>query len=88
MRQNRYIYSLIVLLLLLNGCTSTFMGTIFVITFKDILIYIGLSFIITYIISLFATNSKKAFWIWIFLNLLLTPLIGFIYLLIKLSNRK
>jgi hypothetical protein len=63
------------------------MGSVFVFTFKDILLYIAISFILAFIIGILSENTKKNFWIWAILNLLLTPLVGFIYLLIKMSSR-
>jgi hypothetical protein len=73
--------------LLLNSCTSTFAGTLLVVTFKDIIYYIIFAFIFALLIGLKSENEKKSFWLWFVLNLLLTPLCGFIYLLIKISKR-
>jgi uncharacterized membrane protein YhdT len=75
--------------LLLSGCTSTFGGTILVITFKDLLLYVGIAFLISFLISIFSPSRKgrRAFWIWFILSLLLTPLAGFIYLLILFTKK-
>jgi hypothetical protein len=77
----------IILLLFMSGCTTTFAGTIFIITFKDIIYYIMFSFILAIIIGTQSDNKRQGFWLWFILNLLLTPLSGFIYLLVKISTR-
>ncbi|MBA3970693.1 MAG: hypothetical protein H0X46_00845 [Bacteroidetes bacterium] len=79
---------LILGMLFLTGCTTSFMGTVLVISFGDIIFYVFIAFIIALAISFKSyANRKRAFWIWFILSLLLTPLAGFIYLLILYSMR-
>jgi ABC-type molybdate transport system permease subunit len=74
---------------LMCGCTHTFMGTVFVLSFKDIILYILIAFILAILISLKSSGSKrKAFWICFILSLVLTPLAGFIYLLILFTRNQ
>ena len=80
-------FSGILILLLLSACTTTFAGTVLVIGFRDIITYVIFAFILALIIGLKSENEKKSFWIWFILNLLVTPLVGFIYLLIKISKK-
>jgi len=74
-------------LFLLQSCTNTFMGTVVVLSFKDFILYIFLAFIMAILISMLSKgNSRKMFWIWFILSLFLTPLAGFIYLLVIITS--
>jgi hypothetical protein len=75
---------------LFSGCTTTFSGSVFVITFGDFIIYILLALLMAFLISLKRSASgklKRSFWMGFILSLLLTPLAGLIWLLI-LSTQK
>jgi uncharacterized membrane protein HdeD (DUF308 family) len=74
---------------LLQSCTTTFMGSVFIISFGDIVMYVMLAFLIAGIIALRSSVAKRRrnFWIWFIVSLLLTPLTGFIYLLITFTRR-
>jgi hypothetical protein len=77
-------------LILFSGCTTTFAGSILVLSFRDLIWYVALAFIFGILIA-FKSNSenrKRNFWIWFLLSLVLTPLVGFIYLLIQFSRSK
>ncbi len=89
MQKKQILLSLISLIVLLSGCTNTFMGTVLILTFSDVILYVIIAFIVSILIALFdSENSKRSFWIGFILSLLLTPVAGFIYLLIKVTNRK
>ncbi|MES2590931.1 MAG: hypothetical protein V4608_03515 [Bacteroidota bacterium] len=74
---------------LLTGCTTTFAGSVFVVRFGDIVFYVAIAFMFAVLIALVSRQEKRrhTFWLWLFLNLLLTPLPGFIYLLIKITKK-
>lgn len=77
------------LLVLFSSCTSTFMGSVFVFTFSDIVYYIFIGLFIALVIGMLSKeNFRKNFWIWFFVNIILTPLPGFIYLLVKIIGKK
>jgi hypothetical protein len=79
---------LLISVLFLSGCTTTFFGSVIILTFRDILLYIAIAFFIALLIAIRSSaNSRRAFWIWFILSLILTPLAGFIYLLIGFSKR-
>jgi len=83
-----YFLTLLVAIFLLSGCTNTFMGTVLVLSFRDIILYIAMAFSIALLISFKSSEkSKQAFWIWFILSLLLTPLAGFIYFLVLFSRK-
>jgi hypothetical protein len=87
MKQYHFLYILPVIGFL-SGCTNTFMGTVLVLSFKDIVLYVALAFIMAILVSLKSTgDGRKIFWIWFILSLLLSPLAGFIYLLILFSKK-
>jgi len=77
----------LILSILLAGCTTTFAGTVLVLTFRDIMLYVFMAFIIAVLIALKSEHEKRAFWIWFILSLLLTPLAGIIYFLILFSRK-
>ena len=88
MQKKPILFPFLFLILLLSGCTQTFMGSVLVLTFSDIIYYITLSFILGVLTALFnPENGKKSFWTWFLLSLILTPLAGFIHLLIKISSK-
>lgn len=65
------------------------MGSVLVLTFSDVVFYIFIAFILGILTALFnPENRKRSFWTWFLLSLILTPLAGFINLLIKVSNNK
>lgn len=77
--------------ILLSGCTTTFMGSVLVITFGDIVFYIVLSLILAFLISLKRSRTsslRTSFWLGFILSLLLTPLAGLIWLLILFSKKE
>jgi len=80
---------LVFVAVLLSGCTQTFMGSVFVFTFRDIIWYVGIAFIFAVLISLISKPEKRRsnFWLWLILGMLLTPLLGFIVLLIKVTRK-
>ena len=86
MNKSTFFFLTVFILIFLGGCTSTFGGTVLLLNFKDIIYYVLISFILALFIGLKSENEKKAFWLWFILNLVLTPLSGFIYLLIKISK--
>lgn len=73
----------------LVGCTTTFAGSVFVLRFGDIVFYIAIAFMFAVLIALISRQEKRrqTFWLWFILNILVTPLPGFIYLLIKITKR-
>ena len=88
MQKDLALFPFVFLIALLSGCTSTFMGTVLIITFSDVIYYVAIAFIIAILIALFnPENKKKSFWIGFLLSLVLTPLVGFIYLLIKITSK-
>lgn len=77
-----------ILSLISAGCTTTFGGTVLVISMGDILMYIFAAFLIALLIGAVSENGRRAFWIWLILSLVTTPLTGLIYLLSRLTRRK
>ncbi|MEO8149658.1 MAG: hypothetical protein ABI723_18615 [Bacteroidia bacterium] len=88
MKNYRLLFPLLFSVIFISGCTSTFFGTVLVITFRDILLYVGIAFIVAFAITFVTDNQRKTLLLWTFINLLLTPLVGLIYLLIKITGRK
>ena len=77
------------LIFVLSGCTGTFAGSVFVYTFSDIIYYVLIALIIALAIGLVSKeNFRKYFWVWFILNIVLTPLSGLIYLLVKITWKK
>lgn len=77
------------LVVLLTSCTSTFMGSVFIFTLSDIVYYIFIGLFIALVIGMLSKeNFRKNFWIWFILNIILTPLPGLIYLLVKIIGKK
>jgi hypothetical protein len=76
-------------MLFLTGCTSTFMGGVFILSFGDVILYVFLAFILGLLIAFKSSSEKRktAFWLGFILSLILTPLAGFIYFLILLSRK-
>ncbi len=84
----RFSIPLLTIMMAFTGCTTTFMGSLFVFTFRDMVLYVVLAFAMAVLISFKSSwNGKKAFWIGFILSLLLTPLAGFIYLLILFTQK-
>lgn len=89
MHKKHFYFSLLLLSILLSSCTSTFMGSVFVYTFSDIIYYVFIAFLIALVIGMLSReNFRKNFWIWFLLNIVLTPLPGFIFLLVKVIGKK
>jgi hypothetical protein len=81
-------FSLAFLLLFISGCTTTFAGTLLVLNFRDIILYVVIAFFLGLLIAFKSSgNSKTNFWIGFVLSLVLTPLAGLIYLLILFSRK-
>jgi hypothetical protein len=79
---------IVIISMFLTSCTSTFMGSVFVFTFTDIVYYVLIALAIAFLIGSYSNdNFKKNFLIWFILNLILTPLPGLIYLLIKMIGK-
>lgn len=77
------------MIILLTGCTSTFLGSVFVFTFSDIIMYVVIAFVVALLIGVFTRDRswRKKFWLWFILNLVITPVPGLIYLLAKAIGR-
>ena len=76
--------------LFLQSCTNTFGGTVLVLGFRDIILYVLIAFVMALVIAMKSDNEKRktAFWIWFIAGLIVTPLASFIYLLILFSRKK
>ena len=72
--------------LLGTSCTTTFAGTVLVLSFRDILFYVLLAFVFAILLGLQSVDKRKTFWLWFVLGVLLTPLTSFVALLIKISK--
>jgi hypothetical protein len=89
MRKTVVHYCTPLLCLLLSGCSTTFMGSVFVFNFSNIVSYIIIALVIASIFAFFQDGDwRKNFWISFVLGLLLTPLASLIYLLIKFLSKK
>jgi uncharacterized membrane protein YhdT len=77
-------------LLLLQGCTTTFGGTVLVFGFKDLILYVLIAFVFGLIVAFKSKKEKRmaAFWTWFLLSVLLTPLAGFIYIIYLFTKKK
>ncbi len=65
------------------------MGSVFIFTLSDIVYYIFIGLFIALVIGMLSKeNFRKNFWIWFILNIILTPLPGLIYLLVKIIGKK
>lgn len=75
---------------LFSACTTTMGATVLVLGFRDLIYYVGLAFIFAAIIGVKSDAGKgvRAFWLWFILGLLLTPLAGFIYLLVLFTKKR
>jgi hypothetical protein len=71
------------------ACTTTVGGALFVFGLRDIILYIFLALIVAVIASLVSKkgNRHQMFWIWFIVSLLLTPLAGLIYIIVRLMKR-
>ncbi|MFI5204070.1 MAG: hypothetical protein ACHQF2_06190 [Flavobacteriales bacterium] len=89
MKNSILFFGLILSMTVLSGCTTSFMGTVLVISFMDIILYVLIAVVIAFLVALMRKEKrKKAFWIWFILSLLLTPLAGFIRLLILIGKKR
>lgn len=90
MKKYSFLLLLAVMAIALQGCTTTFMGSVLVLGFRDILLYVMLAFVFAVLIALKSNYEKRRtnFWIWFVVGLVLTPLAGFIYLLITLTKKR
>lgn len=84
--KNTYYFILIFLGLLLTSCTTTFAGSLFILTFRDVLLYVFLAFIFAVLVALQSEDKRKAFFLWFLLSIVLTPLAGLIALLVKITK--
>jgi hypothetical protein len=88
MSKKPILYFFIFFALFFSGCTTTFAGTVFVLTFRDIILYVGLAFLMAVVIALKSTSKQTAaFWIWFLVSLFVTPLVGFVYVLILFTRK-
>ncbi len=89
MKKQPGIFFLLFLIILLSGCTTTFAGSLFVFNFRDLILYIGLAFIFAVLVAVLSSseNRRRNFWIWFILSLVLTPLAGFIYVLVLFTRK-
>jgi hypothetical protein len=82
---------LLINIALFSSCSTTFSGSVFVITPGDIILYILFSLLMAFLISLKRSSSgklKRSFWMGFILSLLLTPLAGLIWLLILCTKKQ
>jgi hypothetical protein len=75
------------LLLLLSGCSRTFFGTLLILSFRDLMLYVGLSLFMGVVAALLNKDSRFGFWLGFLLSLVLTPIAGLIYCLVILTRR-
>ena len=88
MKNKTLLFLFLLISILSTGCTTTFMGTVLILTFKDIIYYVIIALILAVIISMKSDKSPRAaFWTWFILSIILTPLAGFIYLLIQFTRK-
>lgn len=73
-----------------QACTTTFGGAVFVIGFGDLLGYIFLSLLFAVIIALIGPREKRQrnFWLWFIVNVVITPLVGLVVMIVKLTRRR
>ncbi|MES2691694.1 MAG: hypothetical protein V4658_14910 [Bacteroidota bacterium] len=64
------------------------MGSVFVFRFSDLLAYVFIALVIALFIGMNSSDFRKTFLLWFVFNLVLTPLAGLIYLLIKITSSK
>ncbi len=74
----------------LSGCTSTFGGTVLVLNFRDIMFYVIIALVISGLLAFTTPSEKrrKTFLIWFVVSLIITPLPGLIYFMIKITKKK
>ncbi len=87
---NKPFYIILLLTLLLAGCTSTFGGTVLVLNFRDIIFYVLIALIIGGLISFLSPSEtrRKVFLIWFAVSLIITPLPGLFYFFFKITKKK
>jgi hypothetical protein len=76
--------------LLMGSCTTTFGGTVLVLGFRDVLLYVFIALIIAGVVAFVhpAAKRRKLFLIWFIVSLGFTPLPGLIYFLYKVTKKK
>jgi hypothetical protein len=76
--------------LLMSSCTSTFGGTVLVLNFRDIVLYVIIALVIAGVTAFTHPSAKrrKIFLVWFIVSLALTPLPGLIYFLYKVTKKK
>jgi hypothetical protein len=76
--------------LLLSSCTTTFGGTVLVLNFRDVVLYVVIALIVAGVISFThpAVKRRKLFLVWFVVSLVVTPLPGLIYFLIRVTKKK
>lgn len=81
---------LIITAMTATACTTTFGGAVVVFGFGDLLGYIFLSLLFAGLIALLGAKEKRHrnFWLWFVLNIVLSPLAGLIFLIVKISRRR
>jgi hypothetical protein len=89
MKKLAFLFFILLSCVSLSGCTTTFMGSVLVITLGDIVFYIVLALILAFLIAVKRSSGtfKSSFWIAFILSLLLTPLAGLIWLLILFTKK-
>jgi uncharacterized protein YybS (DUF2232 family) len=89
MRKHVIYYISALACLLFSGCTTTFMGSVFVFNFSNIVSYIVIALAIASVFAFFQDGDwRRNFWTSFVLGLVLTPLASLIYLLVKFLSRK
>jgi hypothetical protein len=75
-------------ILLLSGCSSSYFVTFFRLSPQDLVGYVAIALIISFIAAAITNGERKlAFWFSFILSLLLTPLAGLIIVLIILTRK-
>lgn len=79
-----------ILVTVFSGCTSTFGGTVLVLNFRDIMFYVIIALVISGLLAFTTPSEKrrKTFLIWFVVSLIVTPLPGLIYFMIKITKKK
>ena len=78
----------VLITVLLSGCTTTFFGTVLVITFRDLIMYVGMALALAALsVILGGPNARLNFWVCFLLGLVLTPLAALIYCLVLLTRK-
>ena len=87
MKKNFPVFAVLIISML-SGCSRSFVGTLFLFSFRDIVAYVSFALVLSIIVAVLSDeNWRTAFWISFILSLLLTPIAGLIYCLILLTRR-